>query len=73
MHSEETGHLGSDPQVNVDPDQVHLVVSVLELDVIVDALRSVGNSELADRFEAIMRSLAERRQGGEIDPDWVQL
>jgi hypothetical protein len=56
--SEDTGDLGPDPELNVDPEQVHLVVDALELDIIVDALRSVGNVELADRFEAIMRSLA---------------
>jgi hypothetical protein len=73
VHSEETGAFSSDPQVNVDPDQLHLVVNLLELDIIVDALRSVGNSELADRFEAIMRRLAE--PGGradKADPDSAQ-
>ena len=39
---------------NIDPYQVHLVVTPTELDIIVDALRSVGNTELTDRFENVL-------------------
>jgi hypothetical protein len=45
---------------NVDPRQVHVVVSPIELDIIVDALRSVGNTELAERMERILRQFGER-------------
>jgi len=44
-----------DPQLNVDADRLHLIVTPVELDILVDALRSVGNTELADRFEAVLR------------------
>ena len=47
-----------EPQLNIDPDEVHLVLTRMELDIIVDALRSVGNVELADRLEAILRRLS---------------
>jgi hypothetical protein len=30
----------------------------MELDIIVDALRSVGNVELADRLESVLRRLS---------------
>ena len=62
--SEDSEAFSTDPHLNVHPDQVHLVVDVLELDIIVDALRTVGNSELADRFEAIIRSLARSESRG---------
>jgi len=44
---------------NIDPDQVHLVVTPTELDILVDALRSVGNTELADRFENVLRQFGQ--------------
>jgi hypothetical protein len=54
----------SDPdrehQLNVDSDRLHLIVTPVELDIVVDALRSVGNVELAERFEAVLRNLDER-------------
>jgi hypothetical protein len=45
----------ADPRLNVDADRLHLIVTPVELDIVVDALRSVGNSELAERFEAVLR------------------
>jgi hypothetical protein len=51
----------SDPSrallLNVDGDRIHLIVSPTELDIVVDALRSVGNVELAERFESVLRQL----------------
>jgi len=41
------------------PDRLHLVVTPTELDIVVDALRSVGNVELADRFEAVLHHLGQ--------------
>ena len=46
-------------QLNVDPDQIHLVVTTTELDILADALRSVGNMEFADRLETILRQLGQ--------------
>jgi hypothetical protein len=46
-------------QLNVDSDCLHLIVTPVELDIVVDALRSVGNVELAARFEAVLRNLDE--------------
>ena len=46
-------------QLNVEFDRVHLIVTPVELDIVVDALRSVGNIELAARFEAVLRNLGE--------------
>jgi hypothetical protein len=48
-------------QLNVDSDLIHLVLTGLELDIIVDALRSVGNVELADDLDTILRHAAQRR------------
>ena len=45
----------ADLQLNVDVDRLRLAVTRVELDIIVDALRSVGNVELAERFEAVLR------------------
>jgi hypothetical protein len=55
-------HEESEPesQSNVDAEQVHLVLTLVELDIMVDALRSVGNIEMAERFEALLRA----RHGG---------
>ncbi len=53
--SQDARDLNLNPQLNVDPDQVHLVVTRLELDIIVDALRSVGNVDIVERLEAILR------------------
>ena len=44
---------------NADPDQLHLILTPLELDIIVDALRTVGNDELAERFEAVLRQFTQ--------------
>jgi hypothetical protein len=59
--SEETRIPNPEPHLNVDPDEVHLVLTGLELDIIVDALRSVGNVDLADRLEAVLRLLGQNR------------
>jgi hypothetical protein len=48
-------------ELNVESDRLHLIVTAVELDIVVDALRSVGNVELAARFEAVLRNLGERR------------
>jgi hypothetical protein len=53
----------SEPQLNVEADQVHLVVSFVELDIIVDALRSVGNVDIAERFEDIMQRVHQSTRG----------
>ena len=66
MTGQDARDLNLNPQLNVDPDQVHLVVTRLELDIIVDALRSVGNVEIAERLEAILRQVA-RVSGGHGD------
>ena len=50
MPSEYAPDPDAEPQLNVDPDQVHLVVTTTELDILADALRSVGNVEFADRL-----------------------
>jgi len=52
----------AEPQLNVDPDKVHLVVSPVELDIIADALRSVGNVELAERLETLLHQLGQARR-----------
>ena len=44
-----------DQPQRADAEQVHLTVSTIELDILIDALRSVGNTELAERFEIILR------------------
>jgi len=46
-------------QLNVDSDRLHLIVTPVELDIVVDALRSVGNVELAERFESVLRQFGE--------------
>ncbi len=45
----------TEPALNVDASRLHLLVTPIELDIVVDALRSVGNRKLAERFEAILR------------------
>ena len=45
--------------LNVDDDHIHLIVSPTELDIVVDALRSVGNVELAERFESVLRQFGQ--------------
>jgi hypothetical protein len=52
---EQAANPNADPQLNVDAERLHLAVTPVELDIIVDALRSVGNDELAERFEAVLR------------------
>ncbi len=46
-------------QLNVDSDRLHLIVTPVELDIIADAVRSVGNVELAARLEAVLHKLGE--------------
>jgi len=48
-----------EPLLNVDRDRLHLIVSPTELDIVVDALQSVGNVELAERFESALRQFGE--------------
>ena len=48
-----------DPWINVDPGRLHIVLTPIELDILVDALHSVGNTELAQRFEAILRQFRQ--------------
>jgi hypothetical protein len=59
VSAEETGGPGREPSHNVDRDRLYLIVSPTELDIVVDALRSVGNVELAERFESVLRQFAE--------------
>jgi hypothetical protein len=53
----------SDPShellLNIDGDRIHLIVSPTELDIVVDALRSVGNVELAERFESVLQQFGQ--------------
>ena len=51
MPDEQATNPNADRQLNVDADRLHLAVTPIELNIIVDALRSVGNCELAERFE----------------------
>jgi hypothetical protein len=64
VSSEQTPDHNAEPRLNVEPDRLHLVVTPTELDIVVDALRSVGNVELADRFEAVLHQLG-RNSGRE--------
>lgn len=50
-----------DRGLNVDPDRLYFVVTPGELEIVVDALRSAGRPELADRFNAVLH----RVRGGE--------
>jgi hypothetical protein len=50
----------SELESNVDSEHVHVVLTALELDIVVDALRSVGNLELAEHLELILRRLGQR-------------
>jgi len=61
---EYTPDADAEPKLNVDPDQVHLVVTTIELDIIADALRSVGNVELADRLDLVLRQLGQTARHG---------
>jgi len=58
--TQDPGESGDEPLTNVDRDRLHLSVTPTELDIIVDALRSVGNVELAERFERVLRQFGER-------------
>jgi len=49
-----------EPRLNVEPDRLHLVLGPTELDIVVDALRSVGNIELAEHFDAVLRQFSQR-------------
>jgi hypothetical protein len=57
--TEDSSDPGRELLVNVDGDRIHLIVSPTELDFVVDALRSVGNVELAERFESVLRQLGQ--------------
>jgi hypothetical protein len=48
-----------EPLLNIDGDRIQLIVSPTELDIVVDALRSVGNVELAERFESVLRQFGQ--------------
>ena len=48
-----------EPLLNIDRDRIHLIVSPTELDIVVDALLSVGNVELAERFESVLRQFGQ--------------
>ena len=50
-------------ETHLGVEQVHLVLSPIEVDILVDALRSVGNVELAERLEAILRQLRQPPAG----------
>jgi hypothetical protein len=63
VSTEPTPDHHAEPRLNVDRDQVHLVVTTTELDIIADALRSVGNVEFADRLESILRQLGDVARG----------
>ena len=51
-----------EPLLNIDSDRIHPIVSPTELDIVVDALRSVGNVELAERFESVLRQFGQSSQ-----------
>jgi hypothetical protein len=57
--TEDSSDPEDEPLFNVDRDRLHLILSPTELDIVVDALRSVGNVELADRFESVLRQFAQ--------------
>jgi len=57
--TEDSSNPEDEPLLNVDRDRLHLILSPTELDIVVDALRSVGNVELADRFESVLRQFAK--------------
>jgi hypothetical protein len=46
-------------ETNVDVEHVHLVLSLIEVDILADALRSVGNVEFAERLETILRQVRQ--------------
>ena len=62
MASDDTRTPNPEPQLNVHAHEVHLVLTGMELDIIVDALRSVGNVELADRLESLLRRLSQNHR-----------
>ena len=54
--AEQTYHAHGTPEIEPHVDEpVHLVLSLIELDILVDALRSVGNVEFAERLEMLLR------------------
>lgn len=59
MATEDSSDPNRELQLNVDGDRIHLIVSPTELDIVVDALRSVGNVELAERFETVLRQFGQ--------------
>ena len=67
MPPEDINEPGHEPLLNVDGDHLHLIVTPTELDIIVDALQSVGNVELAERFANMLRHFGETR-GRERQP-----
>ena len=52
-------HATPETEPHVDVEHVHLVLSLIELDILVDALRSVGNVEFAEQLEAILRQMRQ--------------
>jgi hypothetical protein len=57
--TEDSSDPSREPLLNVDGDRIHLIVSPTELDIVVDALRSVGNVELAERFESVLQQFGQ--------------
>ena len=56
----DTNQIGTpETETHVDSEHVHLVLSLIDLDILVDALRSVGNVEFAEQLEAILRQLRQ--------------
>ena len=49
--------LGS--ETHVDGEHVQLVLSLIEVDILVDAVRSVGNVEVAEQLEATLRQMRQ--------------
>ena len=50
-------HATPETETHVDVAHMHLVLSLIEVDILVDALRSVGNVEFAEQLEAILRQM----------------
>ena len=70
VSSEQTPDHNAEPRLNVAPDRLHLVVTLAELDIVVDALRSVGNVELALRLRPGNKLRGKQRpRGGREEAD----
>jgi hypothetical protein len=63
--AEDSSEPSSEPLLNVDRNRLYLIVGPTELDIVVDAPRSVGNVELADRFENVLRQFGESSGRGQ--------